>query len=536
MTYQKFNATAPSRGRHVPRAGIAVAALAGCLVVAHPAPLFAQGEPEAAPARIGVGLLRALGLGQPEDATPTATTPTDAAPQRSARAAIVAEPPPEGATLYSVAPGDTLGSIASRIEGASVDWRGLCSINEGRIANCNAIEVGDVIVIPDGGRIGAAGATQRADNDAAAPSARVAAAPARPSPRPAAAASNTSGSVATDAASGAVGGASATALSGAQAGGVAVAGLADINEQSPAWQGIGGPAGLTVRLRSAPEEAGGQQATAIAAADADADADDAGVAVPDASPQGDASIEAVEPQAAARAVVAPAALPVVQTPSEVALAGPSVDGPQADAAAVAGADAVAESDAPPAEATQVAAAAPLANDADGDTATDAQNTPDAPGAPDGARVIAELRYGAGSLPMALRSYHMHRIEELGAAVRVSGHVAGLYSTGTTGGAFQRLEEGFEARAAGKTLRVSVTMSGPAGGVAALAYSTNDLGNSGWRPFALTQEPVAHSFDYTLPPLVHGNGDFVGIDPDPEGAGHAVVIHDILVEILGGNPA
>lgn len=504
-----------------------MAALAGCLAVAHPAPALAQGEPEAAPARIGINLLRALGIGQPDDAAPT-----DGNSQRTASAAPVAVAPPQGAILYSVAPGDTLASIARRIEGASVDWRGLCAANEGRIADCNAIEVGDVIVIPDGGRIGAAGATPRADNDAGAPSPRVAAAPARPSPRPADAAPSPGGSVATDAASGVESGVSAIAWPGDQSIGVAVAGLADINEQSPAWQGIGGPAGLTVRLRSAPEGAAGQQATAIAAADAD----DAGVEVPDARPQGDASIKSVEPRAAAIALVAPAALPVVQPPSEVALSGPSVDGPQADAAAAAGADAVADSDAPPAEATQVAAAAPLASDADGDTAPDAQNTPDAPGAPDGPRVIAELRYGASALPLALRSYHMHRIEDLGDAVCVSGHVAGLYSTGTTGGAFQRLEEGFEARAAGQAVRVSVTMSGPAGGVAALAYSTNDLGNSGWRPFALTQEPVAHSFDYTLPPLVHGNGDFVGIDPDPEGAGHSVVIHDIHIEILGGNPA
>ena len=75
-----------------------------------------------------------------------------------------------------------------------------------------------------------------------------------------------------------------------------------------------------------------------------------------------------------------------------------------------------------------------------------------------------------------------------------------------------------------------------GGIAAAAYSTNDLGNSGWRLFELTPEPKTHAFDYTLPPLVNGNGDYIGIDPDPEGAGHAVVIHDIHLEILEGNPA
>ena len=113
--------------------------------------------------------------------------------------------------------------------------------------------------------------------------------------------------------------------------------------------------------------------------------------------------------------------------------------------------------------------------------------------------------------------------------RDTDHAAALFSLQESGNIYSRImnptNDAFEKRVAALQ-----------GGVAALAYSTNDLGNSGWRPFALTPEPAEHSFDYTLPPLVHANGDFIGIDPDPEGAGHSVVIHDIHIEILGVNPA
>lgn len=149
--------------------------------------------------------------------------------------------------------------------------------------------------------------------------------------------------------------------------------------------------------------------------------------------------------------------------------------------------------------------------------------------------IGAVAYGANARPMAFRSYHGHEMTDLDGAVRISGHVPGLYSTGTTGGAFIRLDDEFEADAAANVVRVSVTLSGPEGARAALAYSTNDLGNSGWQSFILTAAPTTHSFDYAVPPLAHGNGDFLGIDPDPDGAGHALQVHAILLEILESDP-
>lgn len=149
--------------------------------------------------------------------------------------------------------------------------------------------------------------------------------------------------------------------------------------------------------------------------------------------------------------------------------------------------------------------------------------------------VGMVSYGLGARPMAFRSYHGHEMTDEGGAVLISGHVPGLYSTGTTGGAFIRLDDEFEADAAANVVRVSVTMSGPEGARAALAYSTNDLGNSGWQFFNLTAAPTTHSFDYAVPPLARGNGDFLGIDPDPDGAGHAILVHAILLEILESDP-
>lgn len=142
-----------------------------------------------------------------------------------------------------------------------------------------------------------------------------------------------------------------------------------------------------------------------------------------------------------------------------------------------------------------------------------------------------VTFGMGARPMAFETFHGHDIADFDGAIRLSGHVPGLYSTGTTGGAFIRLDDDFEADAANKVVRVSVTLSGPDGARAAVAYSTNDLGNSGWRAFVLTAVPTIYSFDYAVPPLVNGNGDFIGVDPDPDGAGHAIQVHAILLEIL-----
>lgn len=322
---------------------------------------------------------------------------------------------------YAVQQGDTLASIASRIDGAPVNWADLCRINADKIASCDRLEAGLIIALPGGAMI--------AD----------------------------------------------PAISAAP-------GDATTDRTTPLLRPVARPRIAMV--------------DPLDSFSLILDTDLENAALQDA----DASLEAFfagrvsqEPDAALRQILEA----VVAEPVDAPDIAPIAPAPVADGADIA----VVDADEQPVETPALGTAA----------------------------------YGAGSRPMAFRSFHGHQITDDGGTVRLSGHVPGLYSTGTTGGAFIRLDDAFEADAAAKVVRVSVTLSGPEGARAAMAYSTNDIGNSGWQSFTLTAAPTTHSFDYAVPPLAHGNGDFLGLDPDPDGAGHAILVHAILLEILESDP-
>jgi hypothetical protein len=92
------------------------------------------------------------------------------------------------------------------------------------------------------------------------------------------------------------------------------------------------------------------------------------------------------------------------------------------------------------------------------------------------------------------------------------------SHGPTEGYSIRLPDTIEAAASGR--RVSVNVVARAAGCAqsrfALAYSTNDVGNSGWRWQDAGPEWSVFTMEYDVPVMKKGNGDFVGILPDTEG--------------------
>lgn len=54
---------------------------------------------------------------------------------------------------YTIQRGDELGTIARRIEGVQVGWRDLCSMNSDVIDNCDLLEIGTVITLPNGASI-----------------------------------------------------------------------------------------------------------------------------------------------------------------------------------------------------------------------------------------------------------------------------------------------------------------------------------------------------------------------------------------------
>ena len=49
----------------------------------------------------------------------------------------------------------------------------------------------------------------------------------------------------------------------------------------------------------------------------------------------------------------------------------------------------------------------------------------------------------------------------------------------------------------------------------LAYSTNEVGNTGWRKFSVGQQYEAKSFEWDVPTMKKGLGDYVGILPAPD---------------------
>lgn len=118
-------------------------------------------------------------------------------------------------------------------------------------------------------------------------------------------------------------------------------------------------------------------------------------------------------------------------------------------------------------------------------------------------------------------------------VRLSG-VSPESPSGGRPGIFLPLAPAFERVASGNTVRVTVTARSAADDPSpafAVAYSTAEVGNSGWQPFKLTDQLTPYSFTYAVPPMKRGQGDYVGILAHPAGAQGAVEVSAISVEVL-----
>jgi hypothetical protein len=107
----------------------------------------------------------------------------------------------------------------------------------------------------------------------------------------------------------------------------------------------------------------------------------------------------------------------------------------------------------------------------------------------------------------------------GSGLLVSGGDPEAPSAGRTGGYSVRVPDDFERAASGKRVRVGVVVESPDGRPVRfrLAYSTNEVGNSGWKDFTVSQSGAGSTFqfDYDVPPMKDGLGDFIGILPiDP----------------------
>ena len=92
--------------------------------------------------------------------------------------------------------------------------------------------------------------------------------------------------------------------------------------------------------------------------------------------------------------------------------------------------------------------------------------------------------------------------------------------GATEGYSIRLPDTFEAAASGKNVRIVVVArtenENPAPARFAVAYSTNEVGNSGWRWFSADPDWRRYEMTWAVPAMRDGNGDFVGLLPDAPG--------------------
>ena len=103
---------------------------------------------------------------------------------------------------------------------------------------------------------------------------------------------------------------------------------------------------------------------------------------------------------------------------------------------------------------------------------------------------------------------------------LSGGDPNAKSHNETGGFSIRVPDTFEAAVSG--FRVCVKLSARAAqGLAdsefSMAYSTAEVGNSRWQRMSVGNQFETMSFEWDVPTMINGNGDFVGILPGQAGA-------------------
>ena len=135
-----------------------------------------------------------------------------------------------------------------------------------------------------------------------------------------------------------------------------------------------------------------------------------------------------------------------------------------------------------------------------------------------------------TVPLNFKGPQGYSAQASGTGVTLSGHVAGATSGGRPGISV-RIPDAAEQAASANRVRVSVTLTSASPTTVLASYSTADVGNSGWRELTATPQGRTQTFEYKVPKIKNGNGDFIGFQPDPANTGQSVTISDMRVEIL-----
>lgn len=125
----------------------------------------------------------------------------------------------------------------------------------------------------------------------------------------------------------------------------------------------------------------------------------------------------------------------------------------------------------------------------------------------------------------------------GKGLRVTSSAEAPPSGGSTGGVFLQLPSAIEQAVSGRSIEVTIEAEPLAANSAeqfAVAYSTSDVGNSGWQKFDITQEDRVFAFQYDVPRHPRGqtpSQDFLGIWADTASSGAGVMIKNVSIQIV-----
>lgn len=121
--------------------------------------------------------------------------------------------------------------------------------------------------------------------------------------------------------------------------------------------------------------------------------------------------------------------------------------------------------------------------------------------------------GSGSLKLVVSA--PAKSEQKSGYVTVEGVPQDVPPSGSAGPIHFRIDSEFERSASGNRIVVTVLARSSTARKISVAYSTSDVGNSGWQTFDLAPEWRAYVFEYDVPSMRAGNGDYVGFKVDKE---------------------
>lgn len=98
-----------------------------------------------------------------------------------------------------------------------------------------------------------------------------------------------------------------------------------------------------------------------------------------------------------------------------------------------------------------------------------------------------------------------------------------HSDGFTGGVVFEIPTETATRLSTLTVEVVIVASAEGGAEFAAAYSNNDGADSGWQSFEVDESPDHVRFEWTVPTVETGSGDYIGLFPS---GGQPVTIHAI----------